>query len=920
MTGLLIQTKLHIPPLRAGTIRRPRLTEILNAGMDGRLMLVSAQAGSGKTTLVTEWLSDLQLPIDDFRLREGNVQNENQQSRPALPGVPASAPGSRIAWLSLDENDNDPRRFLDYLLAALKQIQANVGQPVEAMLQSPQPPPNEVLLTALVNEIATIPQPFILVLDDYHVIHTPPIHGQLNFLLEHQPAQMHVLIITREDPPLPLARLRARGQLTEIRQTDLRFSPEECEDFLQRVMGLNLSVEDVAALERRTEGWIAGLQLAALSMRGHVDLPGFIQAFTGSSHFVLDYLIEEVFKQQPAEVQDFLLKTSILDRLSGPLCDVVAGRTGSRSLLEYLDHANLFIIPLDQSCTWYRYHRLFAELLRQRLQATKSYSEKELHALASRWFTAEGLLSEAIQHALAGLDWGRAAGLIQDNSVNLLRHGELGTLLGWLKALPEDVVRRHPQLCRDYGWVLTLTGQLEAAAPYLDCAEKALQRDDEALGQVLVAQAYLARTRGEYLQAISLSQRAMTLISSADILSRGMVLFTLGFAHLNAGHLPEAEQALLEACQAARSSGNDYARLTALGLLSAIQRNQGRLHRGAEFCRQALQEAQGSPTAAQVQEILAAILYEWNDLEGAADQLGQALKASQYIGNRAIQLEITCALARLKQAQGDPSAAQEALRELHQLAQEGDSAPGRALAATCHAEIALAQGDLGSASLWMGQMTEGVDPAAFGMQYGLTQARLLLAQGRQAQAGKILADLYEKISQAGLVSSMIEVRALQAMAATSPADGLHCLQEALEKAQPEGFIRTFVDKGEPMRLLIADFRLQSRQGTWHGAEESLVRMRAYTAQLLAAFSKPINALAAQATIKNLKSEILFEPLSGRELEILRLLAIGLSNRAIAERLVISVGTTKSHVHHILDKLGGDSRTQAVAKARELGLL
>ena len=887
MSDAILRTKLHVPSLRPGLIPRPRLIDRLNTGLNGRLTLISAPAGYGKTTLVTEWLS----------------------------GVPLS-----VAWLSLDESDNDPHRFLDYLLAALRQVHAEFGQPVAAMLRSPQPPPDELVLTALVNEITAKPQPFILVLDDYHVIYIPPIHKQLNFLLEHQPAQMHMVLIAREDPPLPLPRLRASGQMVEIRQEDLRFSLEECADFLNRGMGLNLSPGDIAALERRTEGWIAGLQLAALSMRGRDDLPGFIQAFTGSSHYVLDYLIEEVFKRQSTEIQDFLLKTSILDRLCGPLCDAVADRTDSGTLLEHLEHANLFIVPLDQSCTWYRYHRLFAELLRQRLQVTDRISENELHIHACQWFTGQRLIPEAIRHALAAHDWEQAAGLIQGYSESLLRLGELGTLLGWLKALPEQVIRMHPQLCRDYGWVLTLTGQLEAARPHLDCCERALQGDNEKLGQVIVAQAYLARARGDYLEAIELSKKALALISGSDMLSRGLVTFTLGFAHFNAGHLAEAEQALQEASQLARASGNDFTRLTALGLLGAIQMNQGRLHRAAESCRQALQEAGGSPMSAQVQEFLALILYEWNDLDEAANQLEQALKASQYLGNRAIQMEIRRARACLKQAQGDPAAALEELHELHQLAQESDSAPGRALAAACHASIAIAQGDLASAGHWTQKMTEGIDPAALGLQFSLAQVRLLLAQGRQAQAGEMLAGLYKLVSTAGLVFNLIEVCALQAMAATEAADALHFLEEALEKAQPEGFIRTFVDKGEPMKLLISDFRLQIEKRPRHAARDDSDEMKAYTAQILAAFSKSPNTLIPQSTINNQKSKILIEPLSGRELEILRLLALGLSNRVISERLVISVGTTKSHVHAILEKTGSESRSQAVAKARELGLV
>ncbi len=331
--------------------------------MPDRLTLVSAPAGYGKTTLVADWLNS-----------------------PLQAGEGA---GGRVAWLSLDEFDNDPRRFLDYLLVALRQIQADVGKSVKAMLQAPQPPPSEVILTALVNDLSAISQPFILVLDDYHIIHNPPIHEQLNFLLEHQPPQMHLVIITREDPPLPLPRLRARGQLTEIRQVDLRFTPEECADFLSRVMGLNLSSEDVSALERRTEGWVAGLQLAALSMRGNEDISGFIQAFTGSSRFILDYLMEEVFERQTPNVKEFLLKTSILERVSASLCDAVTEKINSQRELEALEQANLFIIPLDQSRIWYRYHRLFAELLRQRLQVTAAISANALHGLASQWFSNE---------------------------------------------------------------------------------------------------------------------------------------------------------------------------------------------------------------------------------------------------------------------------------------------------------------------------------------------------------------------------------------------------------------------------------------------------------------------------------------------------------------------------------------------------
>jgi len=848
-------------------VPRPRLTDKLNAGLDDRLILVSAQAGSGKTTLVAEWIDGL---------------------------------GEKVVWISLDEADNDPRRFLLYLLAGLRQIYAGIGHTAEAMLRSPQPPPGEAILTSLVNEIASISQPFLLVFDDYHVLHTPPIFEQVKFLLERQPSHMHMVVISREDPPLPLPRLRARGLVTEIRQSDLRFTPEECADFLTRVMGLKLSAENITALEQRTEGWIAGLQLAALSMRGRDDLSGFIEAFTGSSHYVLDYLIEEVFKGQPPKMQEFLLKTSILDHLSGSLCDAVTGRADSLAVLERMEHANLFIVPLDQDCTWYRYHRLFADLLRQRLQIAGIFSEAELHQLASQWFEKAGLFPEAIGHSLAASDWERAADLIGSQTVGLLGRGELMTLLGWFKSLPEVVIRSRLNLCRDFGWTLMLTGQLDAAALYLDCAEHAAQGDKAQLGQVMVAQAYLARVRGDYLRAIALSKQALGLVEENDILHRGLVTFTLGFSLFSAGHMTEAEPVLMEASETARASGNDFARMTALSLLAAIQKNQGRLRRAVEFCQQVLNEAHGSPTAAHSQVFLASVLYEWNDLNAASEQLTQALKASQSIGNLAIQPEIYQTMTHIHLAKGDFSSALNLLDEFRKMVQTLDSPTIRAMIAALRADVALTQGDLPSAAHWTAQMTVGVDPSTLGILYGLTQSRLFLVESKRSEAAKILMGMYDLVAQKGLVTVMIEIRTWQSLAAENPAEALRFLREALEMGQPEGFIRTFLDKGEPMKLLLE--RIKSEGG----------ELKEYVLMLLAAFGGK--------TETGSRAQLLVEAMSERELEILRLMADGLSNREIAERLVITVGTTKSHVHHILEKLGVESRMQAVAKAREIGLV
>ena len=869
MSPNLLATKLYIPPVRKNLVLRPRLVRILDEAWQegGKLALVSAPAGYGKTTLVTEWLC---------------------------------ANPIKTAWLSLDEADNDPARFLAYLIAALGQIDGRIGENTRAMLQSPQPLPLEVVLTALINEIAAVTTTFSLVLDDYHVIEAMPIHQQLGFLVEHQPPQMHLVVITREDPPLPLARLRARGQMVEIRQDDLRFSLEESADFLLRIMGLNLSLDDVSTLELRTEGWVAGLQLAALSMQGCDDLPGFFQAFSGSSHYVLDYLIEEVFQRQSAEEQDFLLKTSILDRLSGSLCDAVVDRKGSRGLLERLEHANLFIIPLDQSRTWYRYHHLFAELLRQRLHYTETLSEYELHRRASQWFSAEGFASDAIHHALAASDWEQAAELISENSVVMLRRGELATLLGWLKSLPEEVVCGLPRLCRDYGWALTLTGRLDAADAFLRRAEAEARGDEALLGEILVAQAYNLRVRGDNKKAVERAQRAQRILPHDDHLSRGLAALTLGLAHWNCGSYGEAEQAFLEVDRAAQQSRNHYARMTALAYIGVIQAIYGRLHRAAELCRQVIHLGGHSPTVAPAHIELGALLYEWNDLVTAAQHLEIGIELSQRTGNLLIQSDGYRTLAILQQACGEPSAALTTLQKADQLADSRQVAPlTRMRNAACHVQLALAQDDLATAQFWAEQVTEPTDTSLLYPCLGLTPIRILLARHEKTGALERLKELYETARQKACGAGMVEVRALQALAADTPDDALRFLQDALNMAQPEGFIRTFVDKGDPMRLLLE--RLRSQRGD----------LKRYILTILSAFGE-----AGGAPI----SQPLIEPLSERELEVLRLVAQGMSNGEIAQRLVVSVGTVKTHVHSIIDKLDVNSRTQAVVRAKELELL
>jgi LuxR family maltose regulon positive regulatory protein len=865
----LLVTKLYTPPARKNLVQRQRLTHLLNDAwqQDKKLVLISASAGYGKTTLVTEWVRGLQ---------------------------------ADSAWLSLDETDNDPARFLPYLIAALQLIDKNIGVKTLAILQAPQPLPPEIVLTTLVNEIALTPNSFILVLDDYHLIQTLPIHKQLDFLVEHQPPQMHLVIITREDPPLPLSRLRARGQMIEIRQIDLRFLPEECSDFLLRIMGLDLAEDDIHALEHRTEGWIVGLQLAAISMQGHDNPSNFIEAFTGSSHYILDYLIEEVFEQQTIETQEFLLKTSILNRLSGPLCDFVVDRTDGYELLDQFAHANLFIFPLDQSQTWYRYHRLFAELLQQRLHTVYSLSVNMLNTRASQWFAAEGFIPEAIQYALKASDWELAATLINDCIVPMLRSGELMTLIGWLKALPDDVIFTRPELCQNYGWVLTLTGQLDTADVYLLQAEKIARDDETLLGPILVARAYHLRVSGNVSQAIDYAHRALSILPQSDALSRGLAALTLGLSHWNLGDYQESERAFIEVDRAAQQSGNDYARMTAHSYLGNIQAVYGHLHKAAELCQQVIQSGRHSPFVAPAHIGLAALYYEWNQLDQASQEVQIGIDQSQRMGNPLILCDGYRIKAIIDQGFGNHEVALSTLKNADQLVENKQVSPlARLRIAACHVQVALAQNNLTAAQFWAEQVTNPSGVSLYDPCIGLSPINILLAQNKKKEAADKLSELYNTASQKGCGTGIIEIRLLQALAAESPQGALQFMLEALKMAQPEGFIRMFVDKGQPVKSLLE--RLKSQGGD----------LKEYILTLLASFGE---------TRKVSSSQGLVEPLSERELEVLRLMEQGLSNGEIARRLVVTTGTVKSHVHNIINKLEVSNRLEAVIQAKVVKLI
>ncbi len=899
MSTQILATKLYVPSPRPKLVLRPRLVDRLSAGLcqepnvGQKLTLVSAPAGFGKTTLVSEWIASCQRPV---------------------------------AWLSLDEGDNDPSRFLAYLVAALQTVAENFGAGVMGMLQSPQPPPLESILTILLNEITAIREDFILVLDDYHVIDSPPIDNTLIFLIEHLPPQLHLVIATREDPKLPLARYRARGQMTELRAADLRFTTAEAAEFLNQVMGLNLSDEDINALDTRTEGWIAGLQLAAISMQGHQDAVGFIKSFTGSHHFVLDFLVEEVLEQQPEKVQTFLLSTSILGRLCGPLCDaVLLNLTGSgQETLEYLEHANLFIVPLDDERRWYRYHHLFAELLRQRLNqniAKSSGDEKkvlsELHTRASQWFEDNGLDIEAFYHAAAANDVERAERLIEGDGIPRHFRGAVMAILDWMGSLPVSVLNARPSLWWRYASLLLVSGQSTGVEEKLNAAEAALkgtgadEKTRNLIGRIAGARATLALTRYQPETMIAQSRRALEYLPPDNLVARATAYWTLGVAYQFLGERAAARQAHTEAISLSLEYGDIFTTILATIGLGNAQEGDNQLFLAVDTYRRVLQLAGDQPPQIVYEAHLgvARIHYEWNDLD-TAYQYGQQslILARQY--ERGIDRYIICEvfLARLKLAQGDVDAAAAILAEASRSAHQQNFVFRYPEIAAAQVLVLLRQGGQAEA-----------DQLAQTYKLPVSQARVYLARGDASAALTVLVPFRQQIEARNWQDERLKVMVLQAIvhrAYGDKAEALQLLGEALALAQPEGFVRTFVDEGLLMAQLLSE-------AAAHGM------MPEYTGKLLAVFEaeqKP--ALAGRQVSAgerenktNLPStQPLIEPLSQRELEVLRLIAQGLSNREIGERLFLALSTVKGHSQVIFEKLGVQRRTEAVARARELGLL
>jgi LuxR family transcriptional regulator, maltose regulon positive regulatory protein len=892
----ILATRLYIPPPRPNVVPRPRLIERLNEGLSSgrKLTLISAPAGFGKTTLVSEWVA-------------GCGQHE---------------PLVRVAWLSLDEGDNDPACFLAYLVAALQTIDANIGKGVLGLLHAsqPQPPPTETLLTVLLNDLAARPDPLILVLDDYHVIDAPAVNEAIAFLLEHSPPQLHLGLATREDPQLPLARLRARSQLVELRAADLRFTPAEAADFLNLGMGLALSEADVAALEARTEGWIAGLQFAAISMHGHQDPASFVKSFTGSHHFVLDYLIEEVLQQQSESVQTFLLRTSILGRMCGPLCDVVlrAASTSGQETLEYLERANLFIVPLDNERRWYRYHHLFGDLLRQRLGKPKEFAE--FHLRASQWHEENGDLGAAFHHAIAAVDFVRAAGLAETAWQGMEESFQTAAWLGWVKKLPEEVIRVRPVLCTLLGRAFADAGQAEASELRLQDAERCLEGSDVANeaqlkplpAMIALTRAYNAQVQGNLATTVKYAEQAIQLMPANDFYRRAQAAITLEATHWASGNLESAIRAIGDWMESMTQLGNHvFVVASAFGVADLLV-GLGRLSEAERTYQEALQlAAQHGPEAEHITAHhhlgLSMIYRQRGDDTLAAHHLQRAAELGLQTTLADWLYRWHVAQAQLKEAAGDLETALALLDEAKRVYIH-TVVPDLRPVASLKARIHLKQGRPDKARAWAAERGLSLaDEVSYLHEFEhLTLARLEIANPLVNALLARLLQAAEAQKRRGSVLDILLAQALAHEAQGNRPQALAALKHALSLAEPENYIRIFVDEGEPMRSLIEK---QSRQRDHP--------LSGYAGKLLVAFTQPV---AAPKSARIHQKSDLTEPLSERELEVLKLLRSELSGPEIAQQLSVSLNTLRTHTNNIFKKLGVNNRRAAVRRAEELDLL
>jgi LuxR family transcriptional regulator, maltose regulon positive regulatory protein len=876
MDTSLLATKVFVPTVRPELVARPRLTGRLKDASNYRMILVSAPAGFGKTTILTQWVSENKLP------------------------------GS-VAWVSLDEGDSDPVRFWDYVIAALKTLQPSIGDNALAMLHSTQVYPFESVLTVLINDLAKVGHNFALVLDDYHSVKTEAVHKGIAFLLDHLPPRMSLIVATRSDPPLPLSLLRGRGLLLEIVANELRFTSEEASSLLKSLQQHELTDEDVDVLNDRTEGWAVGLKMAALSLHAQKQARLFLRSFGGSHRYVMDYLIEEILNHQSQETRDFLLKTSVLERLSAPLCDYIMDRSGSQEILISLESSfQGFLVALDDSRNWYRYHHLLTDVLRHQLEKTVEKEQVSvLNQRASIWCEQNSYFDEGIQYALVSRNWERAVSMIAITSEERIKQGENLTLLGWIEKIPEEILRGNIPLYTQYARVLLVAGTLAAAEAALTYLERTTQDGKGIQGEVAALQVDLARRKGDGLLVIDTARKALSLLPPESMDYRVRTSYVLGVALCDIGSFDEAWSLLQDAYVMSRDRGNALLAANSLAYQAIILAKQGKLRDAFALSRRSADIAGQSPAAALALEELGIICYEWNDLEGAYLNLRLGAEAAELTGSDSVKLGCYIWLALTKLAQGDVTGARAMVEKSESSSYPGTLRPGaRAWQSAWRMKVALRQDDLPTASYYHASLKEYLGVLPFSYQH--IPVRMLIASGEKAPAAEQLEHSYKEAVNANALGLVIEIRVYQALAATTEIEALTFLADALEMAQSEGFIRTFVDEGRLLKPLL-------HQALSRGITPE------YTIKLVSAIEtgeRLFRTSAGTASALPGPSEFL----SQRELQVLRLVADGLSNKQISERLTVSLNTAKTHVYRVFNKLNAKDRLQAVTRARELKLI
>ncbi len=894
MPAPLLETKLYVPRARPGLVPRRRLSDLLDRGISSTLTLVSAPAGFGKSTLLAQWLT-------------------------------ATTDERSAGWLSLDRADNDPVSFWTYVVAALRTVAPEVGSGAVTLLADSPPPSFESVLTTLLNDVGAVPTDIVLVLDDYHVIESRDIHDGVAFLLDHLPARLHLVIASRADPPFPLARLRARGELVEVRAADLRFTADEAAAYLNDRMGLELTVDDVAALEGRTEGWIAALQLAALSLQGRDDVAGFIDGFAGDDRYVVDYLVEEVVQRLSDPVQRFLLQTSILARLSGPLCDAVTGQDDGKATLEELDRRNLFLVPLDDRRRWYRYHHLFGDVLRARLLDELPDLVPDLHRRASVWYEQNGELDVAIDHALAAGDAERAADLVEIAAPATQRERREATLRGWLERLPTDLFPDRPVLSVIYVGALMVTGTTEGVEPLLRDAERWVAgnadlpvmpgRDTDGVrrlpGWIAIYRAGLALATGDPDATVTYGQRALELLDEDDDMGHAAATTLMGLASWGRGDLAAAHTAYADGMVRMRHAGHVADVLGCAVTLAEIEVTQGRLGAAMHTFEENLQlaAAQDGPVlrgTADMHVGISMILRERGDLAAATQHLMRSQELGEHLWLPKNPHRSRIAMARVREAEGDLSSAVELLDEAERL-YNGDFSPDVQPVAAMRARVRVRQGELDDAlRLGLGPGTERRRRAQLPARVRARHAGSHPAWSSASldEAGSLLERLLQAADEGGRAGTAIEILVLQALAHQLGGDtdaALVPLRRALTMAEPEGYFRVFVDEGAPMTRLLK-------------AAEAADVSPTYVRRLLAADD------GTDQQASPTRRQDLVEPLSEREREVLRLLGTELSGPEIARELVVSLNTVRTHTKSIYAKLGVNTRRAAVRRAEELDLL